>query len=682
MADVVDDVKASAAPGEVGEDEEEQANGDIDDLLSKMSSIELQLVISRLLFKGKLDLQDLIREVSRIPGVSGKLISSLRKKLPEEAYLGKLVRLQSLNYPEYFLAESQGGSLAYILQGDENSEWKLVMGLNGKGISFESPAKPGFYLRHQGYRLKVHSKDESELFKNDASFEIRRAISGDRGKDFVSFESTNYPGFFIRHKNYEGWIDPKISQELYENDASFKMISVEEKKSLVGQVVSMQSLNYPDYYLTVSENHAYIMHIHGSSAKWIIRKGLNGRGISLESVNKPGQFLRHQGYRLKLHKDDGTALFKDDASFEIRSSIAVRGSGYVSLESLNFPNFFIRHKNYEAWIDPRIQQTLYEEDASFKIITHDQVTDPSDLMSRTVRMFSANLPDRVLCAKSGVGCIVEESKLSKSEVSHFKVVPGLNGKGVSFSSSEDGTYFLRHQGYRIKLHVNDGSQLFKEDATFEIRKGLTSEGNDFFSIESTNFPGYFLRHRNAQAWIDPSSTDVGFNWDATFKFHVIAEVSEEKNASEKDDSSHLLIGNTYSFMSLNYPDYSLAVDAVEVYILHSPGHHMNEWKVRKGLNGRGVSFESVIHRGSFLRHQGYRLKLHTNDGSQLFKDDASFIVHRCLAERGSGGYFSFESTNYPGYFIRHKNYQAWIDPQIPEKLFEEDASFFPHKISL
>ena len=39
-----------------------------------------------------------------------------------------------------------------------------------------------------------------------------------------------------------------------------------------------------------------------------------------ESSNYPGYFIRHQNYRLKIDKDDGSDLFKKDASFFKESS--------------------------------------------------------------------------------------------------------------------------------------------------------------------------------------------------------------------------------------------------------------------------------------------------------------------------------------------------------------------------
>ena len=42
--------------------------------------------------------------------------------------------------------------------------------------------------------------------------------------------------------------------------------------------------------------------------------GVKG-SISFESIKYPGNFLRHQNYLIKLHKEDSSDLYKKDASF-------------------------------------------------------------------------------------------------------------------------------------------------------------------------------------------------------------------------------------------------------------------------------------------------------------------------------------------------------------------------------
>jgi hypothetical protein len=54
-------------------------------------------------------------------------------------------------------------------------------------------------------------------------------------------------------------------------------------------------------------------------AAFLVRPGNAGKGVSLESVNFPGRFLRHSGFVLYVHKNDGSALFKKDSTFIVHS---------------------------------------------------------------------------------------------------------------------------------------------------------------------------------------------------------------------------------------------------------------------------------------------------------------------------------------------------------------------------
>ena len=78
----------------------------------------------------------------------------------------------SINYPDKKIGIKNG------YQGwltDENvayQHYKVVQGLCGKGgtISFESVSSPGKFLRHQNFEIKLHDRDNSDLYKDDACF--------------------------------------------------------------------------------------------------------------------------------------------------------------------------------------------------------------------------------------------------------------------------------------------------------------------------------------------------------------------------------------------------------------------------------------------------------------------------------------------------------------------------------
>jgi hypothetical protein len=65
--------------------------------------------------------------------------------------------------------------------------------------------------------------------------------------------------------------------------------------------------------------------------------------VSFESRDEPGRFLRHAGFRVWADKNDGTTLFKRDASF--RYVVPFNGSSALArgLESQNYSGRYLRH---------------------------------------------------------------------------------------------------------------------------------------------------------------------------------------------------------------------------------------------------------------------------------------------------------------------------------------------------
>lgn len=80
-----------------------------------------------------------------------------------------------------------------------DSQFRIVSGLAGGGtVSLESTNFPGYYLRHRGYALYVERSDGSSLFGGDASFYRQSGLAASTG---VSLESQNFPGRYVRHRD-------------------------------------------------------------------------------------------------------------------------------------------------------------------------------------------------------------------------------------------------------------------------------------------------------------------------------------------------------------------------------------------------------------------------------------------------------------------------------------------------
>ncbi|MGN9845596.1 family 43 glycosylhydrolase [Nonomuraea sp. H19] len=108
-----------------------------------------------------------------------------------------------------------------------------------------------------------------------------------------------------------------------------------------------------------------------------------------------------------------------------------------------------------------------------------------------------------------------EGNVSPLADSQFRLVTGLSGSGtVSLESTNFPGYFLRHRNFEAWVAQRDGTSLFNADASFHRRSGLAGSGT--VSLESANFPGYFLRHRAGQVWVEQNDGTSAFRSSASF----------------------------------------------------------------------------------------------------------------------------------------------------------------------
>ncbi|MFG2027732.1 sigma-70 family RNA polymerase sigma factor [Streptomyces sp. NPDC048825] len=94
----------------------------------------------------------------------------------------------------------------------------------------------------------------------------------------------------------------------------------------------------------------------------------------------------------------------------------------------------------------------------------------------------------------------------------FTVVRGLaDTRCVTFRAA-DGRY-LRHRDLRLQMTANDGSELFREDATFCPRPGAVTGS---VTLHAHNYPGSVIRHRDGGIWLDGSDGTRAFAGQASF----------------------------------------------------------------------------------------------------------------------------------------------------------------------
>jgi Alpha-L-arabinofuranosidase B (ABFB) domain/Alginate lyase len=118
---------------------------------------------------------------------------------------------------------------------------------------------------------------------------------------------------------------------------------------------SFQSVNYPARWIaTEDDSLGYLDPVDVSStstvkqsASFTVVSGLaDARGYSLRAAD--GRYLRHSAFRLRLGGDDGTDLFRKDATFY---AVAGSATGSVRLVSYNYPGRCIRHRDFQLWLD-------------------------------------------------------------------------------------------------------------------------------------------------------------------------------------------------------------------------------------------------------------------------------------------------------------------------------------------
>lgn len=109
-----------------------------------------------------------------------------------------------------------------------------------------------------------------------------------------------------------------------------------------------------------------------ADATFTIRAGLaNASCYSFESVNFPGEYLRHANSRVMRSVDDGSALMRADATWCARPGLS--GTA-VSFESQNFAGRYLRHFNAQVWMSTGTgqgdfnAQSMFGADSTWNVI--------------------------------------------------------------------------------------------------------------------------------------------------------------------------------------------------------------------------------------------------------------------------------------------------------------------------
>jgi sucrose-6-phosphate hydrolase SacC (GH32 family) len=204
----------------------------------------------------------------------------------------------------------------------DRNEWTLYLDqyAAGKGympVSTTNPSAPStFKLPTSGtYSLGGNKKRHGSILNltaaEDARIQARWAnVPGKR------LQSFNFQDRYVRHANF----DVRIDQNVTNDDAKFR-----PRPGLAGSgTVSFESVNFPGYYLRSDGSDFQLVHNDGTTqfaedATFRQVAGLaDSTWSSFQSYNHPDRYIRHYAFQLKLETIT-TATGRSDATFRLTS---------------------------------------------------------------------------------------------------------------------------------------------------------------------------------------------------------------------------------------------------------------------------------------------------------------------------------------------------------------------------
>ncbi|BBC34974.1 hypothetical protein SGFS_062680 [Streptomyces graminofaciens] len=130
----------------------------------------------------------------------------------------------------------------------------------------------------------------------------------------------------------------------------------------------LKSYNFPGRYVRHASFAGKISELPFDpyqDAQWRLRPGLSdSTGVSFESVNFPGYYMKQENFEIKVVRDDGTAAFATDATFH---RVAGLDGTWSSFRSARFPTRYLRHSSFALRID-EISTGTGRADATFDIV--------------------------------------------------------------------------------------------------------------------------------------------------------------------------------------------------------------------------------------------------------------------------------------------------------------------------
>lgn len=370
------------------------------------------------------------------------------------------------------------------------------------------------------------------------------------------------------------------------------------------------------------------------------------------------------------------ALYPDEQSLtkryeEITKQVArmvhTRGlSASVYTEPYDVENEINGFYTYDRRVLKMTEARVREINQKVLSIARGTAVGPDDVVS--LRVTTSGFTNRYLRHQDGLVRTDEISTDQGRLDATFRLRPGLaDAACLSFESRNFPGDFLRHSNGRIRKDPNDGT--IAADATFCAR-----EGSGGTVLESFNQRGSFIRHYFEGVYLarnggpDPWDTPISFAADTTWAVGVALWRSGADLPLDQARSFRV----TNPGLTDRYLRHRDGLARTDVVTGSSDGLLKADatFVVRRGLSEPSCySFESRNFPGNFLRHADFRVRLNTNDNTDLFRRDATFC-----AQPGTGG-VRLESVNELGTNIRHYAEEVWVASNGGAHTYDNPASY-------
>jgi len=137
----------------------------------------------------------------------------------------QVLSLRSNNYPtRYVRHRSYRG---YIEEGasdgdKQDASFRMVPGLGDpNGVSFEATNLPGFYLTVEGNEVVLRQRTGDAAFDKGATFIRQPGLADPSG---ISLESLAVPGAYVRHSGFQLFVMPPDDTDIFRQDATFGIV--------------------------------------------------------------------------------------------------------------------------------------------------------------------------------------------------------------------------------------------------------------------------------------------------------------------------------------------------------------------------------------------------------------------------------------------------------------------------